>query len=98
MPAGGSFQSGAKASLIPWIGSVALRFVTGQPHKTASFAQSSLPASVVLMFRGLGAWRERWKNLCCSTLKRTPLQALNTGIGYRDCILQKAKVLEQGKG
>ena len=57
---GGSFQSTAKASLIPWIGSVALKFVTEHPQKKVSFPPVALSASTELMIRALGALRERW--------------------------------------
>ena len=69
---GVSFQKAAKPSLTPWNGSVVLIFFSAKPQKIVSAATTALSACAGPLITVMGAFDERWKNLCCGLLKRDP--------------------------
>jgi hypothetical protein len=73
-----SFQKAAKPSLIPWNGSVALKFFTAQPAGGGQAPEESLryndgPRCLHRApYHSHGGVRHALKNLCCGLLKRDP--------------------------
>ena len=70
---GDLFQKAAKSCPIPWNGSEALKFVTGQPLKRIALATDVFSACTVPPISGLGAFHRVVKNLCCGLLKEIPM-------------------------
>ena len=69
---GGLFQKTAKTYLIPWNGSLVLKFILGQPRETVSSETHTFPACPGFMSRAQGAFDEAWNHFCCGSLKETP--------------------------
>jgi len=46
-------------------GSVALKFVIGQPQKTVSVSMEAFSACSEPLFKATGAFHKLWKNLSC---------------------------------
>jgi hypothetical protein len=53
-------------------GSVALKFVIGQPQRRASVATDAFSACSEPLFKATGAFDKLWKNLSCGLEKETP--------------------------
>jgi hypothetical protein len=61
----GLFLKAAKTCFILLNGSVALKFVIGQPQRRVSVATDTFSASSEPVFKATGALDKQWKNLSC---------------------------------
>jgi len=61
----GLFLKAAKNCLILLNGSVALKFVIGQPQRRDSVATDAFSACSEHLFKDAGAFDKLWKNLSC---------------------------------
>jgi len=61
----GLFLKAAKSCFILLNGSVALKFVIGQPQRRVSVATDAFSACPEPLFKATGAFNKLWKNLSC---------------------------------